>query len=640
MRSSGGTESGNDGSLATRVYAARVNLIYEMTPRNLAASVAASILCVVVISPGNHPLAAPAWWVALTAVTALRYWHSRRFRTLHPDPSEVDAWARRAVLGAGAAGALWGVFLTVLIPEWGSPGFPLAVFMAAGIPAVGLAANAPIFPAYVAFLLPILLPYGAKLAFFSDGEPSQILVALAIVIYVLALLGIARAAGRTIAEGFELRFRNLDLVDDVNRVNAELHSEIGRRERAERVLLTAKEAAESANLAKSRFLATMSHEIRTPMNGILGMTELLKASGLTAERRRYAEHVDEAARSLLQIIDDVLDVSRVEAGRLKLETKDFDLRAAVGGAIRLLEDRARSKGLGLAWSVADRVPVAVHGDPGRLRQVLVNLVGNALKFTSAGEVRVRADLADSPTTEGCRVCFEVLDTGIGIPAEAQKNLFEPFTQVDDSASRSFGGAGLGLAISRQLVELMGGGIGVESRPGEGARFWFTARFGSATSAVRQPEAADSPVPQLPLGGRVLLVEDNPVNREVALANLTSLGCRVEVAEDGAAAVSLAARESYDAILMDCEMPGVDGYDATRAIRAQEAGAASDGGGRVPIIALTASALPTDRARALESGMDEHLPKPFTREDLRRTLARWLTPPTEPVPAGGSPAAVG
>jgi signal transduction histidine kinase/ActR/RegA family two-component response regulator len=640
LRSSGGAESGEAGSLATRVYAARVGLVYELTPRSLMASFAVSILCAVFFYRENPPLATPAWWLALSAVTALRYLRVRRFRALRPDPSEVRAWARRAVLGAGAAGVLWGAFIILLAPAWGSPAFPLAVFLAAGIPAVGLASNTPVFSVYVAFLLPILLPYAAKLAYFSGGELFQILGALAALIYTVALTAIARVASRTIAEAFELRLLNLDLVDDVSRVNAELHSEIGRRERAERVLLTAKEAAESANLAKSRFLAKMSHEIRTPMNGILGMTDLLKQSGLTAERRRYAEHVDEAARSLLQIIDDVLDVSRVEAGRLKLETKDFDLRAALSSSIRLLEDRAHQKGLELRWSATDRVPFAVHGDPGRLRQVLVNLVGNAVKFTSAGEVRVLVDLSDPSTPEGCRLCFEVLDTGIGIPAEAQAHLFEPFSQVDDSASRSFGGAGLGLAISRQLVELMGGAIGVESRSGEGARFWFTARFGFATSAVRQPEEADSPVPLLPLGGRVLLVEDNPVNREVALANLTSLGCRVDVAEDGAAAVSLAARESYDAILMDCEMPGLDGYDATRAIRAQEAGAASDGGGHVPIIALTASALPTDRARALESGMDEHLPKPFNREDLRRTLARWLAPPTEPAPAGEIPAGVG
>jgi signal transduction histidine kinase/ActR/RegA family two-component response regulator len=640
MRPSGGGEFEEDVTLEARAYAARVGLVYELTPRSLMASFAVSTLCAVFFHRENPPLATPAWWFALSAVTALRYLQVRRFRTLRPDPSEVRAWARRAVLGAGAAGVLWGTFIMLLAPAWGSPAFPLSVFLAAGIPAVGLASNTAVFAVYVALLLPILLPYAAKLAYFSGGEPFQILGALAAVIYTAALAAIARVASRTIAEAFELRLENLDLVDDVSRVNAELHSEIGRRERAERVLVTAKEAAETANLAKSRFLAKMSHEIRTPMNGIIGMTELLKASGLTAQRRRYAEHVDEAARSLLQIIDDVLDVSRVEAGRLRLEKTDFDLRAAVSGSIRLLEERAHQKGLELTWSATDRVPVAVHGDPGRLRQVLVNLVGNALKFTSAGEVRVLVDLSDPSTTEVYHLRFEVLDTGIGIAVEEQARLFEPFTQVDDSASRSHGGAGLGLAISRQLVELMGGAIGVESRLGEGARFWFTVRFGAAAPAVRPTAEECSPAPPLPLDGRVLLVEDNPVNREVALAILNSLGCHVEVAETGGAAVSLAARQRYDVILMDCEMPGLDGYDATRAIRAREAGAGSGKGGHVPIIALTASALAADRARALESGMDEHLPKPFTREDLRHALARWLVPPAGAAPVGESPAAVG
>jgi signal transduction histidine kinase/CheY-like chemotaxis protein len=431
-------------------------------------------------------------------------------------------------------------------------------------------------------------------------------------------------ASRTVAHGFELRFRNLDLVEDVTRANEELRVEMARREAAERVLVTAKDAAEGANAAKSRFLAKMSHEIRTPMNGIIGMTELLKESGLSAGQRRYADHVDEAARSLLQIVNDILDVSRVEAGRLTLERRDFDLRSTVVGAIRLVEGKAREKGLGLHWSVADRLPASVNGDPGRLRQILVNLVGNAVKFTPAGTVEVLVDSADPAPADGCTLRFEVLDTGVGIPAEAQAHLFEPFVQVDDSMSRRFGGTGLGLAICRQLVEMMGGAIGLESRPGEGARFWFTARFGSAAPIAPPVEDGRVPAPRV-LDGRVLLVDDNPVNREIALAALAGFGCDVEVAEDGAAAVALAAGRRYDVILMDCEMPGVDGYDATRAIRAHEAASAADGRRRVPILALTASALTTDRERALDAGMDEHLSKPFTREDLGRSLARWLRP---------------
>ncbi len=393
----------------------------------------------------------------------------------------------------------------------------------------------------------------------------------------------------------------------------------------------AKEAAEAASEAKSLFLANMSHEIRTPMNAVIGMAGLLLDAELPPVERQQAEILKSSAEGLLQLIDDILDFSKIEAGKLALNTSDFALKEVVSEAVEPLYPRAAAKGIGVRLDTGDEFPTHLRGDPVRLRQVLINLISNAIKFTDHGYVEVRTEQEQRDET-GVRIRFSIRDTGIGIPREVQPKLFNPFTQADSSTSRRFGGTGLGLVISQRLVELMGGRIGMESTPGRGSVFWFTIPFLPSLQSIAPPDVDHGQPPppaaahrRNPGSCRLLLAEDNEVNRIVALSQLQALGFPVDAVNNGLEVLQALERQHYDLILMDCQMPQLDGYETTRRIR-RPGSPWRD----LPVVAVTAHAMKGDREKCLAVGMNDYISKPFQREELLAVLEQWL--PVEP--AGG------
>jgi signal transduction histidine kinase/CheY-like chemotaxis protein len=595
-------------AIETQIDFERVSSIYRLAPMPQIGAVAFSM----VISYAMWGLVSAAWvtgWLAFRASIAVaRTLETRRFASDSRSASRVAYWRARFEVFIVLDNLGWGVISLVFIPATQSTSLGALLFAGVScITAIGVFILVSSFRTAVINFLIMLLPLMGSAVWNGYADAWVVVCSLCIYGVVLA----------------QESWRSNERWTEMTRLRLESDSVAAEREQA-RLL------AVDANLAKTRFLANMSHEIRTPLNGVLGMSELLQGTRLDADQSRFVGGIASAARSLHDLLGDVLDLAKIEEGKVEIERINFEPGQVLTDIVEVYRELAAARGTVLVTQIDAPTVPQVRGDPMRFRQVVTNLLGNAIKFTDQGNITLSSQGIDGPTDDP-RIWLrvQVRDTGVGIAHETLPQLFQRFTQADASTTRKFGGSGLGLVICKNLVELMGGTIHVDSRPGSGSTFWFDLPFDVAARPLDLPESEPEAIGKSVRKANVLVAEDNPINQLVVRAMLERQGIKVTLVEDGARALAAIQERTFDLVLMDCQMPVMDGYEATRLIRA-----ARRMGPRIPIVALTANAMAEDRQRCADAGMDGYMTKPITAAALYEVLNRHLghTPQSSEAPA--------